>query len=85
MSRKIRNAFLVGLVTGLIIIVSQYINFRVQGDNYNFAIYVLIALGVAIVSLIIILILYKVYRLIKEKNRKMEVLWKSYSLTKTKH
>lgn len=68
MSRKIRNAFLVGLVTGLIIIVSQYINFRVQGDNYNFAIYVLIALGVAIVSLIIILILYKVYRLIKEKK-----------------
>lgn len=68
MSRKIRNAFLVGLVTGLIIIVSRYINFRVQGDNYNFAIYVLIALGVALVSLIIILILYKLYRLIKEKK-----------------
>lgn len=68
MKHIIKRALSVGMITGIIILIAEYFNFKLRGDNYNIFVYSLIVISVAICVFLIIIIGYKIFKFLKKRN-----------------
>lgn len=66
---KLRNLILTVLVTATIIFVSNYINYKINGDNYNFLSLAIITIAVFVVAAIICIIILVLHNKLKNKRK----------------